>query len=447
MPDLRPFRLSRHRDPGSGRHPVAIAEHKSWLAQLSRPLSHASVRGSAWGLADQALTSATTFLTMVYLARGLGPSQFGVVSLAYLGLLLANSLQNALITQPHNILGSSLEGPAYRDFTTSLALAQLALAAAFAFAALAGAVGAAALGYSHQEVLVALAVAVPAWQLQEFARRVLYTKRHVRAVFWNDAISYGGQLALVIFLVARHWITAAVGLYAMAGTSVLAAVAGLWSIRTSLRGRLVPSTLRECWAMGKWFSASTLANWFASQMYPVLTAGVLGAYATGVFRALQNLIAPTQILANTFQMMATPHASREYSRGGVMAVTRFLGLSTPFLAIPLLLYYFLIGVFARPLITFFYSAAYTGAAGVIWPLGLAYLLSYTGRVLGIGLSASRDARPLLYAQLAAAGATFSVGVLLIRGYGLVGAALGAAISQSVQAATLAWYFHRRRALA
>jgi O-antigen/teichoic acid export membrane protein len=169
-------------------------------------------------------------------------------------------------------------------------------------------------------------------------------------------------------------------------------------------------------------------------------------YATGVFRALQNLIAPTQILTNTFQMMATPHASREYSRGGTTAVNVFLGRSSPLLAIPLLLYLGLVGVFARPLITFFYSPAYAAAAGVIWPLGLAYLLSYAGRVLGIGLAASREPRPLFYAQLAAASVTFSVGLVLIRGYGLAGAAIGAAFTQTVQVTTLAWHLRKRRSL-
>lgn len=426
--------------------PIVAAEGKPWPSLLLRQVRRGLLQGSAWGLADQALTSAMTFGTMVYLARGLGPSEFGVVSLAYLALLLANSLQTALVTQPHNILASPLEGAAYRDFTTSLALAQLVVAAALGFFSLAGAAGAAALGWHHQELLVALAVAVPAWQLQEFARRVLYTKRQARAAFWNDVISYGGQLVLVMFLVYRHRITSALALYAMAGTSAVAALAGFWMIRSHLQGRLVPSTLRECWAMGKWFSASTLANWLASQMYPVLTAGVLGVYATGVFRALQNLIAPTQILANTFQMMATPHASREYSRGGATAVNMFLGRSSPLLAIPLLLYLGLVGVFARPLITFFYSPAYASAAGVIWPLGLAYLLSYAGRVLGIGLAASREPRPLFYAQLAAASVTFSAGLLLIRGYGLAGAAIGAAFTQTVQVTTLAWHLRRRRAV-
>lgn len=415
---------------------------KPWLSPLFRPAHRALLEASAWGLADQILISATTFGTMVYLAKALGPAEFGAFSLAYLALLLANSMQGALVCQPHSILASPLEGAAFRNFTSSLAVAQVAVAVAFGALVLAGGTVAAAFGLNAHHLLLPLAVAIPAWQTQEFVRRVLYTKHRVPAAFWNDVVSYGGQLVLVALLAARGDLTPALALYVVAGTSAFAGIAGLWTIGSYLRGRLEPKAIRDSWAMGKWFGAATLANWLASQMYPVLTAGVLGVYATGVFRALQNLIAPTQVLANAFQTMATPHASREYARGGRPALIRFLRRASTLLAIPLLGYFALAGTFATPLITLFYSPAYAKAAQVIWPLGLAYLLSYAGRVLSVGLAATQASQPLFYAQLAAAATTFSAGLLLVRVYGLMGAALGAALTQAVQVAMLAWYAKR-----
>jgi O-antigen/teichoic acid export membrane protein len=418
-----------------------VSESKPWSSTWFRLAHRALVGTSVWGLADQVLISATTFGTMVYLAKGLGPAEFGAFSLAYLALLLANSMQGALVCQPHNILGSPLEGAAFRNFTSSLALGQLTVAVGFGILVLVGATAAARLGLNAHHLILPLAVAVPAWQLQEFARRVLYTRERVRSAFWNDAVSYGGQLVLVALLVARHELTTALALYAIGVTSAVAGVAGLWSIRSYLGGRLEPEAIRKSWAIGKWFFAATVANWFASQMYPVLTAGVLGVYATGVFRALQNLIAPTQVLANAFQTLGVPRASREHARGGRRALASFLARASVLLAVPLLGYFLLVGAFARPLIALFYSPAYAQAAFVIWPLGLAYLLSYAGRVLSIGLAASHRSRPLFYAQLVAAGTTFSAGLLLVRSYGLAGAAWGAALTQAVQVAMLAWYMN------
>src|SRR5690349_9917314 len=280
----QPVPSSHARSMRASTDPEVVPEGKPWSPSWFRPADRALLGSSAWGLADQALISASTFGTMVYLAKGLGPAEFGAFSLAYLALLLANSMQGALICQPHNILGSPLEGAAFRNFTSSLALAQLAVAGAFGLLVLVGASVAAILGLNAHHLILPLTLSVPAWQLQEFARRVLYTKDRVRAAFWNDVVSYGGQFVLVTILATRHELTTALALYSVGGTSAIAGVAGLWSIRSYLGGRLEAKAVRGTWAIGKWFFAATVANWFASQMYPVLTAGVIGVYATGVFR-------------------------------------------------------------------------------------------------------------------------------------------------------------------
>lgn len=417
---------------------------ESRLSLLLSPARRKLLGGSAWGLADQVLISATNFGTMVLLARSLGAAEFGAFTLCYLVLLLANSLQTALVTQPHNILASPLEGAAYRNYTTSAAVGQLVVAAVFALLALTGAAVAPLLGWHRRALLLALTVAVPAWQLQEFARRAFYTKGQLRSAFLNDLMSYGGQLALVLLLIHQRLLTAPMALYVIAGTSAVAAFAGFWSIRRQLRGHLSLGAFRESWAISKWLSAATLTSWLASQMYPVLTAAIVGVSATGVLRALQNLIAPTQVLANAFQMVVTPQASREHALGGSRAAGVFLARGSMLLLIPLLLYFILVGAFARPLVSFFYSPAYAIEASLIWPLCLAYMLSYAGRVLGIGLAASQDTRPLFYAQIAAAATTFSLGLVLLHAYGLRGAALGAAATQAVLVACLAWFLRRRR---
>jgi O-antigen/teichoic acid export membrane protein len=418
--------------------PVAIARLLD-AARTQRTL----LGSSAWGLLDQALISAMNFGTTVLLARGLGPAAFGAFSVAYLILLLANSLQTSLVTQPHNVLGAPLRGSAYADYTTSSAAGQAALAGALTLLVLLATAVPALAQAPGRSVVLALAAAVPAWQLQEFARRVLYTKARIRAAFVNDLASYGGQIVALGLLLWDHRLTPATALYAIAASSAAAAALGFWAIRRELRGRLDLAALRESWGMGKWLSAATVTNWLASQMYPVLTAGLVGAAATGLLRALQNLIAPTQILANTYQMVVTPQAAMEEVRGGGRAVASFLASTSVLLAVPLLIYFLVVGLFARPLVTLFYSSAYSAAATIVWPLGLAYLLSYAGRVLSIGLAAVQDTRPVFYAQLAAAATTFSVGLLLIRGYGLAGAAVGAAITQAVLAASLGWSFRRR----
>ena len=61
---------------------------------------------SAQTVADQILVSASNFLTGIILVRGLGLVAFGKFTIAYVILLLANSIQLSFISSPMITLGS-----------------------------------------------------------------------------------------------------------------------------------------------------------------------------------------------------------------------------------------------------------------------------------------------------------------------------------------------------
>ena len=86
------------------------------------------------------------------------------------------------------------------------------------------------------DVIVATVPALVAWQAQEFARRVLYTENRIRTAFAIDIVGFGGQVALILGLVAVDRISAAGALYAVAAASAAGALLGGWAIRHSLRG-------------------------------------------------------------------------------------------------------------------------------------------------------------------------------------------------------------------
>ena len=146
-----------------------------------------------WAVGDQALIAASNFATMILVAQALGVELFGRFTLVYSALLFANIFQVALITQPHNVLGTAREGDDYRRYTTSTLFVQFFLIALEVALATGAAVTA---FYNHWPALYLLISLIPAivgWQLQEFVRRVMYTEGRYFDVFWNDALSYGGQ--------------------------------------------------------------------------------------------------------------------------------------------------------------------------------------------------------------------------------------------------------------
>ena len=253
-----------------------------------RRLLHENV----WALADQALISATNFATVVILARALAPRDFGVFVLAYTALLFVNGLQTALITQPHNVLGQGRTGDDYRRYTRSSAVGQGLFSLAAALVALAVALAAYAAGLSSADVLFAAVPALVAWQLQEFARHVLYTENRLRTAFAIDVVGYGGQVVLILALVAADRASGANALYAVAVASSAGALVGAWAIRASLRGRVERSYLAENWAFGKWLGAAIAASWLSGSLFFYLTAVVVNAGATAGLKASQTVLGP-----------------------------------------------------------------------------------------------------------------------------------------------------------
>lgn len=282
-------------------------------------------RELSWGVSDQALISATNFVTMIALARTLSPSGFGGFTLVYAGLLYANSLQGALLTQPHNVLGPATEEQGwYEVYTTSAGALQLLFATSAASISLLAALGAYLAHARWSNLLVCLAVAIFGWQVQEFVRRVFYTEGSLRSAFLNDAIAYGGQAIVIVVLVLVGSATAARALLVIGLTSFSAAGVGVFLLRSRLR---VPSVRRAAslnFAFGKWLAGGTSAYWLSGQLYPYLVAAVVGVAAAGEMRAALLLLGPLNIVLAFLSTVLPTRLSRARIARGDASLRRGL---------------------------------------------------------------------------------------------------------------------------
>jgi O-antigen/teichoic acid export membrane protein len=383
------------------------------------------LRTSAWAMADQALISATNFATMVLLARELSRSAFGSFVLVYSGLLFANSVQAALITQPHQVLGPARAPRAYDGYTTSAAAQQVVLAATLAGAALCAAAIAAAAGWSAAGLLLMLAGALVAWQCQEFVRRVFYTEGRAGAVAANDLISYGGQFAGVAILWRLGELSATTALAAVTVCFAAAAAVGAWQLRHRFTRtvKLVDGT-RENWQFGRWLLGSTLAMWTSSQLYPVLTAGFVSVAATGALRAMQTVMGPTHVLLRALDTAFTPTASRAYGEGGADAVSSLMGAMYRATAALMIGYCVLVAVFARPILDALYGGRYNSYSWLLPMLSVSYALVYLYTPVWVALRGMQVSSPMFHAYLASTVVVLTVGIGAVALFGLAGAGAG-----------------------
>jgi O-antigen/teichoic acid export membrane protein len=389
------------------------------------------------------LISATNFVTMIFLARGLSPTDFGGFTLVYSVLLFANSLQSGLITQPHNILGATRDGADYARYTTTTAVGQLILVAALALPTLAGWGVALAVGWDAAPLLAALAVSIVAWQLQEFARRVLYTEGRLAAAFANDLISYGGQALAILALEQLALLTGARALAALAVTSALGAILGGWQLRGGLAGPIDRTVLRENWHFGKWMAGTEIVgSWLSSQLLVYLVAAMLGAAAAGVLRAVHTVFGPMRVLAYAFNTVLPIRFARTLAAEGKAALRGQLR-SAFLVAVPTLGGYCLLAIlFAGPLLRLLYGDRYVGQAAVLALYAVSMFISYVAMIIAAALQALRLSRPVFTSRLYASLVTIPIGCLLILVLGIPGAVLGTILS-SLVLCSLSWLAYHR----
>lgn len=395
-----------------------------------------------WAVGDQMVISAANFATMILLARGLSPAEFGGFTLVYSILLFANSLQSGLITQPHNILGATRRGGDYVRYTTSTAVAQAALAAGAATLSMAAWGAGLLAGWEAAPILLAMAPAMAAWQLQEFARRVFYTEGRASSAFAIDLLAYAG---LVLGLAALHRagaLTGATALYAHAAAFSAAAVVGAWRLRCRLAGPFDPGVIRENWHFGKWLAAGdVVGHWLSTQLFIYLAAAMIGAAAAGVLKAIQTVFGPTRVLILALNAQLPIRLARALEAGGRPALHRQL-VAALLAAVPTLGgYCLLVAAFSGPILRLLYGEKYAGYPSLLALYAGFTLLSGVTIILSAALRAQRLSRFIFTSRLTATLVTVPFGCLLIHSQGVNGAAMGSILTAAVLC-YLSWRAYR-----
>ena len=386
----------------------------------------ARVRPELWGVFDQALVSGVNFLTIILLARSLAPGDFGYFVLAFTILQTAGTLQASLITRPHNVLGAVRHGREYADYSTTAATVQVGFAGALALIALVAAGLAYAAGFSQAVLLLALAPALFAWQLQELGRRMLYTEGRLAASFANDVLSYGGQAFALVLLWQLDLLTGARALLTLAAAFALGAVVVAWQLRSTLSGKLERSALSANWHFGKWLGVAEVGQWFSTQFYIYLAAAVIGAVASAALKAAQTLLGPISVFLTFVTSYLPIVLARELESSGSIRgkVRRSLAAILP-VVVP---YCVVIGLLAEPALELVYGSEYGQYAEVVQLFALYYVVLAFSTVAIAALSARGMTRDVFVGQAAGAALSLAIGWLLLRELGTAGGVVGMLLS-------------------
>jgi O-antigen/teichoic acid export membrane protein len=395
-----------------------------------------------WLLADQALVSAMNFLTSVMLARMLGVHNFGVFSLFYVVLQYLNSIQQAAIVGPMMTLapkitdrqkmGSFLAGMVSLQYLFSAACCIACLLAAF-------------LGHLRvipfhidRVFVVPFLLAVIFFQCQDWYRRFCYVHEDGKEVFWNDAISYLGQVFALSLLWYLHRADVMTAFYAIAITSGVAYFVAC--IHSDLRGspNQMRAILPEVWRMGRGLLVASQSQWAGSQGVLLIIAAMVGVSAIGGTRAAMTMMGPVFVLFQLTDNVIPVRASRIYAQSGHDGMVHYLKIIGTKFAILVGVLVTVAGVVAKPLMTYVFGKSYTSFSILVFWLGIYCWLAVFLRMFQYYYRTVGRANVLAGASSLASVASLCAAVVLAKGFGAVGAMAALVLGEVLSIAVLGW---------
>ncbi len=359
------------------------------------------------------------------------------------------TIQEGLIIQPLNTYSHEGGFQEFRRYASTSLVLQVALA--FIISA-----GAALLGYllvvTGNDVVgpmvFGLWFALFTTQLQEFLRRVFYIREQSGMAMLNSIVANSVRMGILLVMAQQGMGTGLDGLNAIAWGSLVGILLGVWTGRsywTVNLLRLREAAIRDL-KFGRWILGGLLANFVAVEFYPVMTAGMISFAASGAYRAIQNLLAPVPTVLRAMDTFLAPRMAKLHSNSGIRSLNPFLKKIYVLVGAPVVVWLVFVSVFATPIMKVLYGDQYAAFASGVPLMAVFFFLWFLYWPVYIAVKAARISRPIFIANSLAIVLMFTVGIWMIREWGVYGTISGQILNALVVAVILwrAWLIALKR---
>lgn len=260
-----------------------------------------------WGLADQAMCSASNAAVSFYVARELGATQFGAFSLAYVTYSFTLTASRGLATDPMLVRFSHTDPATWRRVTARTTGTALVTGLIAGTAAL---VAAAVLHGGPRMAFLALGLILPGLLLQDSWRYSFFALGRGSKAFVNDAV---WTLTLVPPLLALRVLHENSVFWLMVAWGSAAAVAACVG---PLQARVIPRpSLGWHWVsrhrdLGLRYLLENTANSGAGQLRTYGLGLIAGLAAVGYVAAAGLLMGPFLVVFFGISLVTVPEAAR-----------------------------------------------------------------------------------------------------------------------------------------
>jgi O-antigen/teichoic acid export membrane protein len=399
---------------------------------------------------DQAVVSGSNFLTGVLLGRFIAPAEFGVFVIAWTTMMIALSLQNALVCTPMSVIGVQKSVTESTWYWGSLFMVQVLLSVGIClFILIVGLIlgNASFISHSHESLSPLISATIVCCflsQFQEFFRRLLIVKLELWETLLNDAVTNILRIGGLLLLFSAGKLDVFNSLVVVSVSFVIGACLGYLRLRKDILFSLarLHQDFKENWGFGKWVMAEMLPNTLSIQGYIYITAFFIGAQSTAALGASQNILNATNILILSFSNIMTPVASKRFIEGGNQSLTKLMMKVGILAAVPIMGFYLLAMVFAEKILVLVYKQNYAGYGSLFVICSIYYIFSFFNRFLQIMLYAKKKPNIGFLAKTASLIVMVILAYPLLKYYGVYGAAAGTVISQIVILAGFLFYLTR-----
>lgn len=394
-------------------------------------------------IADQLLVSGSNFATGIILVRGLGLHRFGIFTVAYALILLANSFQLSFICSPMLTIAALSEdgGPRARYLRGMFGVqVRFCVFAAVICAVVAGSFLWVKPQFEGLHLLPSFLLCLVCYLMQDWLRRYYFAAGKAKSSVWNDAISYVLQAVVLLILMSMHLLTVKSTFWAIALTSGGAFVIGFMLERITFSNEEVRDAWHRSKGLSRDLAIASQLQWIVYQGAMLIGAAVLGAEAAGSIRATQNVVGPVNVGYQAMENIVPIKAGEEMRKGGIQRLAKFLLRFGTQGFVVLAACFLIIGLFSRQFLSFFYGHE-VAVYGSVLDLQLVYfLLVWPLRQLSY-LFRTIDRTPsLVVASLLAAATSLILIYPCVESFSAMGIMIAAVAGQAVNVMylTVAW---------
>ena len=401
-------------------------------------LVRTAVRDGLLPLVDQAVVSGARFFVTVMVGRICGPEELGVYSLGFTVWMLIACAQESLISLPYTIYGNRLKGRQRTECAGS-ALAHCGMLTAVAVIGLALAGILMTMGFGLPRlapVIWILAGIVPFMLLLEFARRFAFAHLRLTAALVLD-LAVATILIAGLSLLALTGALSAVTAYAVMGLGCAVggiAWLGFTRKRFAVKRQPVLRDLSRNWSFGRWAFAGRMVLVTHGQVIPWLLAAMLGTAATGIYFACETVVMLSNPLLLGVGNVLTPRIARAFAQGGRRQVRWVVGKATLMLAIVMAPVCVLFVILGDRILLILYGSEFAGRQYTIAALAIAVLAHALGMAAASGLWVLERPRVTFAANLLGLTITLVMASLLVKPFGILGAACAVPVGRTVASA-------------